>query len=299
MTFKQSLAMLIVGLAMFSTGNVYSQDTGVSVNVGRGGDEQGVKEAIASFGRAFEAGEAEAAGRLLSSGSELVGEDGSIVRGRDSIQTALTSHFAANPRVKIESVSNTVRFPSRDTAAVEGLIRVVHPDSGTSHNRFEIHCVREDGKWLLSLIHEWPHEQAALLDLEWLIGTWKSKQENTEVETTYEWFGEKAFIRANFTIREKDKSYTGMQMIGVDRETGLLRTWIFEANGGVGEGLALQDAKQWVFESATELTSGDVLEATNILVRIDGNTFTWQPLDLSINGEQFGNLPPVKVTRVR
>ena len=87
-------------------------------------------------------------------------------------------------------------------------------------------------------------------------------------------------------------------MIGVDPETGLLRTWIFEANGGVGEGIAMQDGKQWVFESATELTSGEVLEATNILVRINAGTFTWQPLDLSINGEQFGNLPPVKVSRV-
>ena len=80
-------------------------------------------------------------------------------------------------------------------------------------------------------------------------------------------------------------------MIGVDPETGLLRTWIFEANGGVGEGVALQDGKQWVFESATELTSGDVLEATNISgANRRRYVFTWQPLDLSINGEQFGNL---------
>lgn len=286
----KTLVMLILGLSMFAADNIYSQEK-------ENANEQGVRKAIQSFARAFEAGDAEAAVRLLSSGVELVGQDGAIVRGRKSVHIALKKHFAEKPRVKIESVSNTIHFPSRDTAIVEGLVRVIHKDGGTANNRFEIHCVREDGNWLLSMIEEWPHERSVLLDLEWLIGSWKSKSGEAQVETTYQWFGEKAFIQAHFTVREKDKSYTGMQMIGVDPETGLLRTWIFEANGGVGRGLALQDGKQWVFESATELTSGDVVKATNILVRVNAGVFTWQPLDLSINGEQFGNLPPVKVTR--
>ena len=288
-------AMLVIALTVFATERLYAQDKAPS----RSGDEQAVRKSIESFTRAFAAGQDEAAARLLTYGADLIADDGTIVRGRQQIQTAIALHAADNSQVKIEKLSDTVRFPSRDTAVVEGVIRVVHSDSGTANKRFEIHCAREDGKWLLSKIQDWPHEQAALLDLEWMIGTWKSKQKDAEVETTYEWFGNKAFIRANFTIRENNKSYTGMQMIGVDPETGLLRTWIFEANGGVGEGLALQDEKQWVFESTTELTSGDVLEATNILVRISGNAFTWQPLDLSVNGEQFGNLPPVKVARVR
>ncbi|MEZ6078209.1 MAG: hypothetical protein R3C56_21795 [Pirellulaceae bacterium] len=41
-----------------------------------------------------------------------------------------------------------------------------------------------------------------------------SKQVDAEIQTTYEWFGNKSFIA--HTIREKDKSFTGMQMIGTD-----------------------------------------------------------------------------------
>ena len=295
MKLSKFLATFVVALTVFTTGQSYAQDASAS----RSTDEQAVRKSIEAFTRAFETGDADEAAKRLTSGADLVADDGAIVRGREAIKNAIARHAVDHPKVKIEKLSDSIRFPSRDTTIVEGVIRVVHPDSGTTNNRFEVHCVREDGQWLLSMIQEWPHEKAALLDLEWLIGTWKSEQGDAQVNTTYEWFGEKAFIRANFTIVENDKSYTGMQMIGVDPETGLLRTWIFEANGGVGEGVALQDGKQWVFESATELTSGDVLEATNILVRINAGVFTWQPLDLSINGEQFGNLPPVKVTRVR
>ncbi len=88
-------------------------------------------------------------------------------------------------------------------------------------------------------------------------------------------------------------------MIGTDPNTGELRTWTFEFDGGFGEGTCTRDGKKWVFETATALSDGSVLEAMNILVQIDQDTFTWQPVNLTVDGEQFGNLPPVKVTRVK
>ena len=41
------------------------------------------------------------------------------------------------------------------------------------------------------------------------------------------------------------------------------------------------------------------MTATNILTQINNDTFTWQPVNLTIDGEPVGNLPPVKVTRVK
>jgi hypothetical protein len=90
-----------------------------------------------------------------------------------------------------------------------------------------------------------------------------------------------------------------MQMIGEDPVTGDLRSWIFENDGGFGEGTITKDGKKWVFESTTQLTDGSVLQATNILVQVNKDTFTWQPSNLTVDGEQYGNLPPVKVVRVK
>jgi len=126
-----------------------------------------------------------------------------------------------------------------------------------------------------------------------------AKRDDAEVQTTYEWFGSKSFIKAQFTVRAKDKTLSGMQIIGTDPDSGDLRTWTFEAEGGFGEGTCTRDGNKWVFEMSTTLSDGSVLEATNILVEVDKNTFTWQPVNLAVDGEQYGELAPVKVTRVK
>ncbi len=65
-----------------------------------------------------------------------------------------------------------------------------------------------------------------------------------------------------------------MQLIGTDPRTGEMTIWLFESDGGA-------------------------LGATNILARVNNDTITWQPINLTIDDEEIGNLPPVKVTRVK
>ena len=112
---------------------------------------------------------------LLTSGAELVPNDVEPVRGRDAIKKAFTEHFAKNPRVKIVLDVESPRFILRDTA-IEGGQMTITPDKGEpSSNRYSILYVREDGKWLLALIKEWPSDRANLRDFDWLIGTWTAK----------------------------------------------------------------------------------------------------------------------------
>lgn len=54
-----------------------------------------------------------------------------------------------------------------------------------------------------------------------------------------------------------------------------------------------------MFETTTAMSDGSVLKATNILVYVNPDTFTWQPVNLTVDGEQIADLPPVKVTRVK
>jgi hypothetical protein len=44
------------------------------------------------------------------------------------------------------------------------------------------------------------------------------------------------------------------------------------------------------------LSDGSVLTASNILVRVNADTFTWQPTNLTVNGEPIADLPPAKIT---
>jgi uncharacterized protein (TIGR02246 family) len=262
-------------------------------------DVAAIDKAMQVFTDAFEKGDADAAAACLTSGAELIPQNGNTIRGRDAIRKAFAEYFPKNPRVKVTLDVESTRFTSRDTAIREGQIKVVPKEGETIYNRYSVLLVREDGKWLLGFIKEWPDETADLRDLEWLIGSWTANRADADVRTNYEWFGDKSFIRAQFTIRTKEKTISGMQMIGEDPVTGELRTWIFENDGGFGEGTITKDGKKWIFETTTQLTDGSVLETTNILVQVNKDTFTWQPSNLTVDGEQYGDLPPVKVVRVK
>jgi uncharacterized protein (TIGR02246 family) len=266
----------------------------------RAADRAGIRKTMDSFADAFQKGDAIGAAAYLTSEAELTPDDGTSVKGRENIQKAFASHFAKSERSRMSLEVQSLDFPSRDTAIEEGVITTTTKgsDADSTKNQYQILYVREDGKWYLASIREQAIEKPELEDLAWLIGTWSAKRPEAEIQTTYEWFGNKTFILARFTAREKDTTITGMQLIGTDPSTNSLRTWTFEVDGGFGEGTCARDGKQWIFETQTALTDARTMSASNILVRIDDNSFTWQPVNLNIDGEEVGNLPPVKVVRV-
>ena len=91
----------------------------------------------------------------------------------------------------------------------------------------------------------------------------------------------------------------GMQLIGRNPRTGNLRSWVFESEGGFGEAEWSWDGKRWVQEATGVQADGDEVTATNILTPIDKNSFTWQSIDRTENGEDVPSIPPVKVTRAK
>src|SRR5262249_51244376 len=102
-----------------------------------------------------------------------------------------------------------------------------------------------------------------------------------------------------FNIKEKGLALSGSQVIGVDPATGAIHTWTFEADGGVGEADWSRDGDHWVLEAAGTLTDGSTLTETNILRRVNDDTFTWQSVDRKHGDEVLPDLAPVKVTRVK
>jgi hypothetical protein len=166
-------------------------------------------------------------------------------------------------------------------------------------SKYSVLHVREGGKWLMAVVREWPSEGVSIRDLEWLVGTWEAKNDETLVRTTYEWWGDKTFLRVSFTIKHKGRTIEGFQMIGKDRSTGQLRSWAFDPDGSFGEATWTRDGKKWMQESAGVLENGSVLAATNILTRIDDNTFTFQSVERSLDGEDIDDIAPVKVMRVK
>ena len=121
-----------------------------------------------------------------------------------------------------------------------------------------------------------------------------------EVTTTYTWDDKKAFIRARFVVREKGKEVlTGRQIIGRDAAANVLRSWVFESEGGFGSGVWRRDGKEWTVESEGTNADGSTTASVNILTPVNADAFTWQSQDRSAGADAQPDTLPIRVTRVK
>jgi uncharacterized protein (TIGR02246 family) len=266
----------------------------------RAADRDAVQKALDSFTAAFGKGDAKVVAGHWTPDGEYVSDDGTTIRGRAALEKDYAEFFVKNPDNALEVEVDTIRFPSRDTAVVEGHFKLhMGKKKELVVSRCSFLYAREDGKWLIAIAREWPGDGFEIRDLEWLIGTWEAKRDGTVVSTKYEWTANKVFIRCQFSVTKDGKTETGMQVIGKMPSTGELHTWTFEDAGGIGDSDISRDGKKWKFAARGSTAEGKVITATNIMTPIDADTFTWQSVERTLDGEALPDQPPVKVTRLK
>src|SRR5262249_3395455 len=267
----------------------------------RDGDRAAVRAALDSFVKAFESRDAKALAAHWPAGGEYHPLDGARVEGRDAVEKGFTAFFARNPELKAQINHESVRLLSSDTAIDEGTATIRRgPLEPTTSARYSALLVREGGRWLVAQLSETPGDAESIEELGWLVGDGTSKdKEGAQIQTTYEWHPNKKFLQARCTIKEKGLTLSGSQVIGVQPASGAIHSWIFEADGGVGEGNWSRDGDHWLVDASGTLTDGRTLTETNILRRINDDTFTWQSVDRHLGDETLPDLAPVKVTRVK
>jgi len=279
-------------------GDVAAKQPGKSK--GQDADRDAISKAGRTFAAAFESGDAKAVAAHWTENGEYVADDGTVLRGRTAIEDDYADLFAKRKgAIKVEIDVDTIRFPSRDTAIEEGFFKVRVGKEPAANSKYTILHVRENGKWLMAVVREWPGSGVSLRDLDWLIGTWAAKRDDTEIVTKYEWWGDKSFIRMDITIKDKKTTTKGFQMIGKDASTGQLRSWTFDPDGSFGEATWGREGKKWMLDSAAVLGSGEVLTATSIITPLDDNTFTFQSVRRTVGDLDVPDIGPVRVTRVK
>jgi uncharacterized protein (TIGR02246 family) len=265
----------------------------------RPADRDAVTAAVTGLAAAFKKGDAKAVAAHWAADGEYVDDEGTTFRGRAALEKEYAAAFAKSPGNHLEVEVDTVRFPSRDTAVVEGHFKLRRAAGELVVSRCSLLFAREDGKWLIAIAREWPGDGLSLRDLEFLIGRWEAKRDGTAVSTRYEWTANKSFIRCHFSVTQDGKAQAGTQMIGKDPATGALRVWTFEDAGGIGDTDITRDGKKWVFTARGVTAEGRVVTATNLLTPVDGDTFLWHPVQRALDGEPLPDLAPVRVTRVK
>jgi uncharacterized protein (TIGR02246 family) len=259
-----------------------------------------------AFVEAFHKGDAEAVAAFWTPDGEYTDPTGRHLKGREAIQKAFAQLFAEHKGLKIRIEGLSLRFVTPDVAIEEGVSEVIPADEAPpSRSRYSIVHVKKDGKWHLSSVSESgftpPGNHEHLHGLEWAIGDWAEEKDKGQTERlSVDWADGENFIVVTFSTTVGAVSVgKATHWIGWDPAAKRVRSWIFDAAGGFGEGSWIADGKKWVINTTSTLQDGKKATATYVVTAVDPDTVTLQAKDRTVDGNAVPETKPVTLKRLK
>jgi uncharacterized protein (TIGR02246 family) len=280
-------------------------DTSPACAGGADPQEAAITQMADAFVEAFQKGDAKGVAASWVEDGDYVDLTGRHLQGRPAIENAFKDFFTENKGLKLRIEVNSMRFVTPDLAIEDGTTSVILPD-GTppSQARYTNVHVKKDGQWLLQSVREAPYTPPGnyehLRGLEWAIGEWVDEGDGPEVgHVTFEWSPENNFVISTQAVTVRDTLVSrAKEWIGWDPATSQIRSWSFEADGGIGEGIWTNEGDQWIIKTNAILPDGKKLAATNVVTRNGPDAITWQSKDRMLDGTALPDVQETKMKRV-
>lgn len=290
MNTKSILPTLLVSLTFAAIGSAQERQPTDA--------EKASKTQTDAYVAAFNKGDAKALVAMYAEDAQYTSDDGETLIGRNAIAEELTKFFAANKGAKLEVQIESARFLTPDVLVEKGLSTI-----GDQTTRYVCNYVNEDGAWLVSELSETtlPPVDAATVALDqlgWMIGSWKDNSQGPAVTTTADWTKNRHFIRRSIAVtREGEDPLEATEVIGYDSVAEAIRSWVFDSEGGFGEGSWKHDGDKWIVSFTATGPDGSTSTAQHVITYIDDNKFMWESINRQSNGEVLPNLDKIQVVR--
>lgn len=253
-------------------------------------DEKAVLAVGKAFTRSFAAGDARSVGAMFSEDAELIDETGVRFVGRPAIEQFYQALFQARANSTIDIAIDSLRFLSPDVAKEEGHTRVKSAGGPVTLRHYTLLYIKKDGRWLYSSVRE---EHAAgvahhehLKPLEWLLGEWVDQSSESTVHASCRWSTDKNFLLRDYTVHVQGRPVmTVNQRIGWDPLTKQIKSWVFDSEGGYGDGLWTRRGNEWVIKSTGVLPDGRTASTTHSLTMVSPNSARWRSTERTL-GDQ-------------
>jgi len=225
--------------------------------------------------------------------------------GRDAIAEHFQAVLAGSEDAKLAIMIDSIDFVSPNVAIEKGSAFVSRSPDPAVESLYSVVHVKRDGKWYLDRVSEQgapaprPSNYERLQELNWMVGSWMDDAgDGVRIQTDVEWTKNRNFMTRAFAVVIGDQvDMSGMQIIGWDPVKNQIRSWVFDSDGGFGDGTWVRKDDRWIIQSTATLPDGGRATATNIMTRIDDNTASWQSVNRSVDGELLPNVPAVTIVR--
>jgi hypothetical protein len=131
-----------------------------------------------------------------------------------------------------------------------------------------------------------------------MVGDWVDQDEDATIETAVNWTKNGKFLTRSFRVVTKGGGpHSGMQIIGWDPAEKTIRSWTYDTDGGFGEERWRRTGDRWTIRTKYTLPGGERGAATNVIRRIDDNTYTWKSANRVIGDALQPDIDEVTVVR--
>jgi uncharacterized protein (TIGR02246 family) len=269
-------------------------------------DEAAIRKMVQSYTAAFNQRDAKAlAAHWLPEAIYSDPDSGKNVVGRAAIEKHFAEFFKDAKNAKLTVDVQSIKFVSPHVAVEQGTATTVGLTKEPDKTSYTAIHVKRDGKWLLDRVTEEEvptviSHYEKLKELEWMIGDWVDDDDDdaTTIETNCKWAKNQNFLVRTFSISVRDRLTTsGVQIIGWDPSAKQIHSWVFDSDGGFGEGTWIKKGKNWHVYNKETLPNGQKASAVNIIAFVDKNSFTWQSVDRQVGGQVLPNIDAVPVVR--
>jgi uncharacterized protein (TIGR02246 family) len=270
-------------------------------------DEAAIRKSDDAYVEAYNKQDAKSLAALWSPEAVYVDpETGEEAVGREEIEKEFAETFEGVKDAKLEIKVEGIKFLSPNVAVESGTARIIRPKEEPDESTYSALFVKRDGKWLLDRVTEEeppappPSNYEHLKDLEWMVGSWidDDKEDDATIQTDCDWTKNKNFMTRAFAVVIGDKvDMSGMQIIGWDAANKQIRSWIFDSDGGFAEGKWKQKGDRWIIQQTGTLPDGRKSSAVNVIRKIDNDSFTWQTVQRSVDGDILPDVEEVTIVR--
>ncbi len=262
-----------------------------------------IEKTVASYQVAFNAGDAKKLAEHYTDDGEMTDASGGVVKGRDALAADFSAYFAENKGANLQLVDVSINVIAPSVAIESGTAVLTSGEESSTSTYRAVHVKSTDG-WKLNRVQDDPEVIAPpsnydkLKVLEWMIGSWALETDESRIDISCRWTTNRNFLVRSYQVTAGESvDFEGTQVIGWDPSKNVIRSWMFDSDGGFGSGAWSGEGDKWSVLTINVVPDGRKASATNIYRVIDEDTIEYRSIGRQVGGEILGNVPPATFKR--